>query len=221
MYPMKEEDLQVVGAYMLGTASIEEAEEALRRSLRDPRWMTRWYAEHQEALTPIIEWLRRPSRNLEASMKAAATHYSSVTAIKSVAGAGPDGAIPRDYWLHKQQELLVSTALMLLGKMEVLPEGLVLEAETIDARCPGFAVCVRAMHDSIRDSVGRNARELKASDFADCVHALYVPYVDIFRADSYMSGHIAPLAAKHGTAVVQKLRNLPAEISRRLSSPRN
>lgn len=221
MYPMKEEDMQVLGAYTLGRASIEEAEAALRESLRDPRWMTRWFAQRHEMLTPIIEGLRRPSRNLQASMKEAATRYSNMAEPKQVAGAGSEGGIPRDYWLRKQQEMLVSTARILLDKMDVLPAGSILRPEQIDARSPGFAVCIRAMHSSLRDSVGKNAREPKASDFIDCIHALYVPYVDIFRADSYMSGHIAPLAAKHGTAVVQKLRNLPAEISRRLSSPRS
>jgi hypothetical protein len=221
MYPMREEDMRVLGAYMLGTASIEEAEAALRESLRDPRWMTRWFAKHHDTLTPIIEWLRRPSRNLRASMKEAANRYSSMMELKQATGTGPEGGIPRDYWLRAQQEMLVSTTGMFLDKMDILPAGSILRPEQIDARSPGFAVCIRAMHNSLRDSVGKNAREPKASDFIDCIHALYVPYVDIFRADSYMSGHIAPLAAKHGTAVVQKLRNLPAEISRRLSSPRN
>src|SRR5690606_23560104 len=60
-YPMRNQDMRVLWRYFIGQASSDEANAAFLESLRDPRWMIQWFAEHHGQLSPFIEWLRGPS----------------------------------------------------------------------------------------------------------------------------------------------------------------
>jgi hypothetical protein len=37
------------------------------------------------------------------------------------------------------------------------------------------------MHSSLRNAIGNHARSPEPNDFVDAVHAMYAPYVDLFR----------------------------------------
>ena len=59
--------------------------------------------------------------------------------------------------------------------------------------------------------------EPKKSDWVDSLHAMYAPYVDIFRTDSYMAPIVEAKVEKYGTTVVAKIGNLAEKIETRLS----
>ncbi len=48
----------------------------------------------------------------------------------------------------------------------------------------------------------------KPSDFPDALHAINAPYMDIFRADSFIAPYIARHSQRYGTRVVPKLSGL-------------
>jgi len=50
------------------------------------------------------------------------------------------------------------------------------------------------------------------------MHAVYAPYVDIFRADSFMAPYIARQSNKYGTTTVAKLVDLSKAITERLTA---
>lgn len=56
-------------------------------------------------------------------------------------------------------------------------------------------------------------RKPKASDFGDILHAAYLPYVDIFRADGNTASIIEQAKLPFKTKIVSKLTDLPNEIN--------
>lgn len=78
---------------------------------------------------------------------------------------------------------------------------------------PALDTLVQAMAAHLRRSMlpGAN-RRLLDSDFADMFHALYLPYVDAFRCDANAAQVLAPIAARHGVALLSRLEEVPGWI---------
>ena len=66
--------------------------------------------------------------------------------------------------------------------------------------------------------VATTPRKAKLSDFPDAMHAMYAPYVDVFRADSFMAPHVNRCVQRHSTIVVSKLDELVTSIGEVLKS---
>jgi len=62
--------------------------------------------------------------------------------------------------------------------------------------------------------------KVDTSDWPDIMHAVYVPYVDVFRADTRTAEFIKPIAQKRGYRVVRLLEDLPGEIRNALGERR-
>ncbi|CAG9933175.1 protein of unknown function [Candidatus Nitrotoga arctica] len=60
-------------------------------------------------------------------------------------------------------------------------------------------------------------RNAKVSDFGDINHLTYLPYVDLFRADGFISSVINDVKLPFETVVVSKLINLPNAIEKSLN----
>lgn len=215
-YPMREQDARVLGRYVIGTATAAQANDAFFESLRDPRWMIRWFANHHDQLNPFIQWLRGPAEKLFASVGDMAEAARRMRELGSALGPSYKPELLSAHgWARAQDETVCTVARRGLNRF--YPDTTMsLVAADIDERCPGLSAFVRSVHSAIRDVTSETPRQAKASDFADGVHAMYAPYVDIFRADSYMANHVRRCVARHGTTVVPKLTQLPSVISDRL-----
>jgi hypothetical protein len=190
LYPMRPQDAKVLGRYVLGRATATEAQEAFLESLRDPRWMMRWFAAHHDRLTPVNEWLRGPSRNMTTRMKEMAAGAKELRRFEAIPGSKFSAEMLTSAgWRSAQDELLLNVANRLLAEFhpESLPIG---STDLVDRNCPGLSATIRSLHSALWDSVGGNPRTPQESDFVDAVHAMYAPYVTFFRADRYMSPHI-------------------------------
>lgn len=216
-YPMRPEDARVFGQYVAGKATAQQANEAFLESLRDPKWMMRWFAEHHSKLTPLIQWLRGPSEKMliAANAMAAAMQTLRLNRARHTSGERPAG-FTAETWSQMQDQFLCTVATRLL-EHHSLPRTSTLSAKDVDQACPGFTTFVRSVHSALKDVTTETPRQAKASDFVDGAHALYAPYVDVFRADSYMANHIRKSLPNGGTTVVPKLSMLRAAIDSRLA----
>lgn len=91
----------------------------------------------------------------------------------------------------------------------------------IENGCPGLSVGVKSLYTAWWTVTGRMPRRAKLSDFPDALHAMYAPYVDIFRVDSFMAPFIDRYARKFGTRVVPKLMSLISPIQAALQAYTN
>ena len=76
------------------------------------------------------------------------------------------------------------------------------DTTAIEEYCPGFCICISSFYDSLQNSLAERPRAMKACDFVDIIHAMYISYVSYFRADKYMCSVIQPLTKRFGTQVV-------------------
>jgi hypothetical protein len=70
-----------------------------------------------------------------------------------------------------------------------------------------------AIYHALKD----RSRNLKESDGGDILHALYIPFVDIYRTDSFMADLVAPVGKGFNTTIVRKTSDLIPAIEDQLS----
>lgn len=216
LYPMRPSDAEVLWKYVLGLATKAEADIAFKESLRDPKWMMRWFAQHHDQMSPLIEWLRGPSKTLMADTKKMADQATQIVLFEERLGV-PKGQriLTKKIWIQHQDEMVVKVSSNMVARFDPDFRGQI-DLTQFDQNCPGFSTCLRALHSSIWSSIGQAPRTPKDSDVVDALHALYAPYVDVFRADSFMAPFIADQVRQNGTIVVSKLESLVQTIQRLL-----
>ncbi|WP_434601783.1 hypothetical protein J3P91_22345 [Pseudomonas sp. Z4-7] len=201
--PMRPRDFAVLKNYVLGRATREEADKAFLESLRDPSYMVQWFIHHHQQLGPIVEWVRRPARQLMESCGVTITELREqmarlpesdrAAAIKGVSGTR---------WEKLKQQGMIDIVNRLLTLL-VPGASACHNTKDIEDYCPGLYVCINTFYDSLQNSFKECPRVMKASDFVDIIHAIYTPYVSYFRADRYMCSVIQPIVPKQfGTQVV-------------------
>jgi hypothetical protein len=211
-YPMRPQDARVLSRYCVGDATREEAANAFQESLRDPSWVMQWFANHHTMLSPFIEWARAPATSMLSSFATVVNHATELRKRDAVLGTAlADELMSPSQWAAWQNDFLVRIASRL--SETITPNGAVrLTVDAIDRDCPGLSVCFRSLHEAWRSSIAQTPRQPRSSDPVDALHAAYAPYVDVFRADSFMSQYVAKRAARYGTKVVSKLLDLPVAI---------
>jgi hypothetical protein len=193
-YPMKPENARTVISFIAGKASRAQAERALLESLRDVSWMMRWFQNHHDNLAFVPNFIRATSNRtfdrFSESIEKSKLVHDPIRAWRQIV----------DDVLRESIENFIAKS----GKT-IKPS-----ASEIQKHCPGMVTMFKLMAKTIEDSLGSNTRNLDQSDFADAIHALHAPYVDIFRADAYMASKLTAIASS--TIISRKLRELPSAI---------
>ena len=215
---MRPEDARVLGRFVVGDATQAQASQAFENSLRDPRWMMLWFEKHHTQLTPFIEWTRSPAKPFIASLLEMADHAAALRRQDSALGTDlTNSLLSSTKWKEQQDSLLVRIAARFCTEFSVESAQLI-SSSVLDENCPGLTVAVRSLHSAAWTVTSETPRKPKLSDFPDAMHAVYAPYVDVFRADSFMAPYISRHVSKHGTTTVSKLTNLPKAISEVLAA---
>jgi hypothetical protein len=216
-YPMRPQDLNILHKYAFGLATAKEAEAAFLESLRDPRWMMQWFSDHARDLHPLVEWFRGPARALKEHVNAITTKARDHASSNSGIGSATLGFWTHAQWKKMQDQMLLNIVNAELVKRK-LGFGPTNDIELVDARCAGIATFVRALHSSVWNALTSQPRATRETDVLDAVHAMYAPYVTIFRADGYMGPNVRKCVQRYGTEVVTSLNELPERIRARLSA---
>jgi hypothetical protein len=168
-YPMRQQDARILGRYVVGDATSKEAADAFVESLRDPRWMMRWFEKHHAQLSPFIEWTRAPASSMMNNLGQMAEHAASLRQIDAALGTTQaDTLLSSSKWQTWQDELLLRIATRM--SKELLGQGAdQLTTEQIDYRCPGLSVGIRSLHLAWWTTTGRTPRQAKLSDFPDAL----------------------------------------------------
>ncbi|WP_146749236.1 hypothetical protein [Paracidovorax anthurii] len=220
-WPMDRAHADVFRCYALGEATQDEASEAMKASLRDPFRLMLWFSENPELAVPLVDLVRQPGKKLGAQMRQLVDLTEQLKS--SIGDTGPATSrwqeLPmstkRD-WERRVSEQVLGVVHGVARQCDVQLNAAV-NSKDVAQYCPGIDAALRSMMSSLWDNVGGSRRDLPSdSQFPDARHAMYAPYVDIFRADRFMAPHIRKQVQHHGTSVVAKLTELVPEIERRL-----
>ena len=211
-YPMRPQDAQVIADYVVGKADAKQADAAFLESLRDPRWMMRWFHEHHDRLGPVGDWARAPAIKMVAALSEMVEAGNRLLQLEKETGvqAGLD-FLDKARWQAQSEEMIRSVVNRLL-QSEFPGTPPCNDISAIHRYCPGISSLVGVAHASLKNSFGPNARKLARSDFVDAMHAMYVPYTHIFRADRYMAPIVRGFANRHETVVAETLDKVPSAI---------
>ncbi|MGE4340069.1 MAG: hypothetical protein AB7E55_29570 [Pigmentiphaga sp.] len=218
-YPMRPEYAEIIGRYALGKAKESEFTEALANSLKDVHWMMKWFTTQHALSSPIAEIIRKPGRELGQALRSLVDASLLLASTLKVAEIDPDptqkdGTVS-SRWREMEQRQLVSIIQPPAASWKINLGDY--EYKDVDYWCPGLSTCIRAIFSSVWDSVGGGRKELPSdSQPVDALHAVYAPYVDIFRADRFMAPHIQKQVRGRGTVVVPRLSQLIKEIENQL-----
>lgn len=193
-YPMKPQNARTLISFLTGKSSRAQAESALLESLRDVSWMMRWFQDNHKNLSFVPDFIRAP------------THKALERFVLSIDASG-FVKNPIQAWRKITNEILQENIERLSANSGEQVKPCI---EDIATHCPGITTMFRLITTIIEDSLGPNTRKTEQSDFADALHALHAPYVDLFRTDSYMANKLIKIVPK--TIICGKLTKLPSAI---------
>lgn len=201
-YPLKLSSLAL--GLALGAISEDDmASDAVYES-RDIEFLLKTIEMQFEFSAYISKLIREPSLKFHEIIKKEISEFKSID-------------LSLNEWNKRSEEILIRIANDLSQKSTGDKNNL-LSLATIQEFCPGITTAVLSSYSSMRDSFKQKApRAPKPSDLADSLHALYAPYVDIFRADKYMSAHIKNSCPNKKVEIVNNLLDVPEIIDNRLS----
>lgn len=210
-YPMKPENAEIMARYFLGRGSQKEFMNALIENLRDPRWMMNWFSTNHALSSPIAEIVRKPGRELGENLRRLAAISIQMASSLKHSGADSDPLGKRGEvtlrWNELQNNLLTGVIKRIAHVHDLSLAAIA--AEDVDKYCPGLSTTIRSLYSSVWENVaGGRTEQPSNSQPVDAMHAMYAPYVRIFRADRFMAPHVQKYVTKHGTIVVSKLSNL-------------
>jgi len=202
-YPLKAEDVVVLMRYYAGHGTEEAAQVAYRRSLSDPKWILEWMYRDVDRSREFADWLRAPGEDLSRQLMRSVGLADDLRALS-------DSSIGREFlsndaWRARIDDSMARVCTTIATKF-LGHEGQV-SAKLIETKCPGTHAMLGTFYSAWRAAVEHNRKAPMRSDYGDALHAIYAPYVDVFRADSSMAPHVARHVSGN-ICVVQKLRNL-------------
>ena len=219
-YPMRDEDALTLAMYFRGQVSNVDAQRAFEYSLRDPRFMMRWFASEKSDITKFTSWLRDSSLKMKSVVEdiSAAAKRMRELSVDQQSYVVQKTILAKGEWDRRTNALAEQIAQRLADAFLPMPTPLPLEH--LHQTCAGLSTMLRTFFDAAWTSTTEQPRAPSSSDLGDSYHAMYSPYVDIFRPDSFMAPHVARHATHFGTQVVPKLRQLVPAIEVRLSKRR-
>lgn len=211
VYPMRPEDADAFIRYIFGEAPEETFNEALTNSLSDVRWMMKWFSSDLSLASPISEIVRKPGREMGQLMRELAESTLEGVLIFQDSGyedspTGKNGKVT-SFW-HDRVDSQLLSIIRRKASVERIKIGEI-DVGAIGDHCPGLSTVMRSMFSSVWSNVGEGRKERPSdSQPVDAMHALYAPYVDVFRADKFMAPHIQRQVKSAGTIVVPLLSQL-------------
>lgn len=208
--PIRPADYAVVVEYLAGRATRMQADAAMKASLRDSAWIVLYLTSSEGSATRLAEMIRKPAE--VAIGKLNETLLSLVERLRGIRSVDPNFEISPELWGEAWDSQLSSVARKLDEKMRFPTTSQ--NALLIEKSCPGMTCFFWVAFELLKRRIIGNGKPMTRNDFQDASHALYAPYVDVFRADGNTASLLRSHAKRYRTIVVDKVTQLPDAIQR-------
>ncbi|MDO8033268.1 hypothetical protein O3297_07565 [Janthinobacterium sp. SUN128] len=215
--PLTTDAIRIFRKYFIGDASRKEALKALRDSITDLEVFGNWYKKDWGRASDISRHLRDIGAEFETALDDARRQFELMILEQTEAGA--DSKKLLDLSVRAFHEVLANSSSRLVNKLALQIGATPKLSEDIWQTSPGLTCSVTlAMHIARRSVAAKLPRSPKSSDFPDCYHAIYLPYVDVFRADGFIAGMLRECKIPLSTVIVDKFLQLPVKIDELLEA---
>lgn len=184
---------------------------------RDLRAYAAWLEQDWEGAGRLNLWLRQSGARVREGWERVSREIAQRAEASAALGMSTQEfrATGRTVMAQWKQTAPGKMAQALLGRSDAPT---VFEPDEMRRRAPGLAAIASLQLDMAWATVapGVQPRSPKQSDFADITHVLYLPYVDLFRADRFVAHTIRESSPDLASRVVEKLTALPEAVRARL-----
>lgn len=215
--PLTTDAIRIFRRYFIGDASRKDALKALYDSITNLEVFGNWYKKDWERASDISRHLRNIGAEFETALNEARNQFE-VMMLEQTEAVG-DSKKLLDLSVRAFHEVLANSSSRLVNKLALQIGASPKLTEDIWQTSPGLTCSVTlAMHIARRSVAAKLPRSPKSSDFPDCYHAIYLPYVDVFRADGFIAGMLRECKIPLSTVIVDKFLQLPVKIDELLEA---
>ncbi len=208
-YPILEDDAKIVAKSYFHNGSTANFVKSFSNSLSNLEILSEWYERSWDEATQLSSFLREIGGDLLNSLEQLKDKSIELNDIYKLEGFS-------DIQIKNKINEIFD------GLLNTLPKSVIkricennassISQEVSWELCPSLlTLTTLSVHLAKLNS--STVRKPKTSDFGDILHAAYLPYVDIFRADGNTASIIDKAKLPFKTKVVAKLADLPDEIN--------
>jgi hypothetical protein len=211
----------------VGSVSVTTLTQTLLMGFVDLREVARWAAATdagRQFVAVLREKLRYPVADIETlrALIQELVEASDTPKVGRQKGASSLATGSRDavsQYRSAEIEKIFEANREWLAANEGVPSELPLDLDTLSMPRLDNHTAIFVAHFRM-NATGNRDLSVAASDLPDILHANYLPYVDVFRADAVASQAFAKQARDLGVDIVSRLEDLPAAIRRRRDAMR-
>jgi hypothetical protein len=213
--PLTSEAVRTVKKYFMGEASRDDALRALHISITKLENFGNWYAKDWQSASAISSNLRLIGKEFETALADAREEFEALKREQNEFGITTKDLLKMSQRAFR--EVLAGSSSELVNKLASQIGSTPKPIEDSWKASPGLTCSITlAMHIARRSVATKLPRRPMASDFPDCYHAIYLPYVDVFRADSFVAGILQECKLPFSTLIVDNFLQLPSMIEKLL-----
>lgn len=209
--PIPRHAIEIATRSYLKTGSMNQFLDSVRKYMGDLEIVGEWYAKDWDRISPLSASLREIGFGLkEALLKAVMAYQNVFDGQVNTGHAKTSMKLARSY-LHEMMRKLPDDYAELVAKSL----GVDLVKRPSWELTPSLLTLA-----TVSGQVGKistlSGRKPKISDFGDIYHSMYLPHVDVFRADAFTASAIKEAKLPFNTLIVGKFIELPEAIERLL-----
>jgi hypothetical protein len=217
-YPFSRDLFEItLAGYFDGKVTKAEASRALLNQAGEPARFVVWYFEHHMGDHDFPLWLRGAGENVAKAIRQLQSELAPYADNPKAAVAFREMLDKNRVILARKMAIGVTEDVANFGVTEDVLQA-ILDSEAILLRVPFFRLLSSLIPEYLMaHSVFRTLpRKPRASDGADIMHALTLPYCDLWRGDAYFSALLERHVESGDSKIIKKLEELPTAIRREL-----
>lgn len=200
-----------LGLYVRNKITGDEASRRLFSSMAKPTAFVRWYFQKYEGEKDLPTWLRSTGESIQSAIEAMANEVARFE-MEEVVRFHPHAL---QVWRPKLASTIAGFAMddgEEFGLTNDVIHVIQNHPEVHSIPCCGNTVAL--IGEYVAQCIGLRGTKssVERSLGGDLVHAMYIPYVDVWRGDRRFSKLIEDVNAQGATLIVPKLSDLPAVI---------
>lgn len=214
--PLTIEAAHVIERYYRREGSRDAALAAMQEAFGDMEAFGCWYAEHWETASNFLRHLREEGAKFKSKMVEARDRIEQMQRTASEADLDT-----KKIAAHLANEFKQALARGIDSISNGIATGGGVRPEPLDdpwKTAPGTTCSITLWFHVFRRTVlATQGRASSHSDMPDIYQTMYLPYVDIYRADSFMASALQDCKLPFPTAVADKVLQLPDRIEKALA----